>query len=507
MIGYLLNFTLCSAVLLVAYHLLLKNKAMYSFNRVYLLAGLILSLVIPLIAINREAIPAPAAAIITPVQEQLAYNFTAITDNTNQPDTVKEVKNTAYHINFYLLLYAAVSSIILFRFAKNLYTIRASAQNNKRLDYRDAKLILIEKELTPHTFLNYIFLNSNEYHQHKIEPEILNHELAHARQRHSYDVIFIELIFALCWFNPFLLLYRKAMQLNHEFLADAAVLNDNHNVTSYQQLLFSKVSQLQSLGITSQFNYSVTKKRLIMMTKTTSSATAWLTRLAIIPVMAIALVLFCNKTNAALKNVTIPKIDLSQKPEPLKKQDSLKVKPKIISFGKYPHTKNGVSDDLLKEYQTLTDKYIDPNDKSVFKQVKFPPPVSAADRARMDAIFKQMSLEQQGVQKIAFIKNAGPLHRAVPTQAQLNTWKNKKVYGVWIDEKHIDNAKLDNHEPNEFAEYFVSNLLPAARWGLNKGHSYQVNIMTTQYYNNYVKESRKSIMLFPWDMKARGYTK
>lgn len=506
MICYLLNFTLCSAVLLVAYHLLLNSKAMYGFNRVYLLAAVTLSLAIPLIVIDSEAIPIPAKTVFAPVQ-QLTAGYTIIFAKpsvTNTPVAIKNTNAFDWSINWYLLLYGLVSSILLLRFIKNLYAIRAMVGNNEQVVYNGAKLILIKEALTPHTFLNYIFLNSQEYHQHKIEPEILNHELAHARQRHSADVIFIELVQVFCWFNPFLLLYRRAMQLNHEFLADAAVLNINHNITGYQQLLFSKVGQLQSLGITSQFNYSVTKKRLLMMTKTTTAATAWFTRLAIIPVMAIALVLFCNKTNAALKNVSLQKINLPKKQEVVNGHDSLKRKRMPVKvFHDFPSTKNGASDDLLKEYKALTDKYIDSNSIDDGR-VKFPPPVSATDKARMESIFKQMSREQQGAQKIGFVKNPGPLQRAVPTQAQLNAWKNKKVYGVWIDEKHIDNAELENHEPTEFAEYFVSNLMPNARWGLNKGHSYQVNIMTVKYYNDYVKESRKTLMVLRSDRKAKA---
>jgi hypothetical protein len=224
--------------------------------------------------------------------------------------------------------------------------------------------------------------------------------------------------------------------------------------------------------------------------------------------MAIALVLFCNKTNAALKNVMMPKTDLSQKKEAIKGQDSLKRKRVPLHlFNNYPFTKEGASDDLIKEYKAIVNKYIKPDENVDDNKVRFMPPVSAEDRAHMETIFKQMSREQQAEQKLGFVKNPGPLKRIAPTRAQLTTWKNKKVYGVWIDEKHIDNAELDNAEPTEFAEYFVSRLTPAARWGLNKGHSYQVNLMTTKYYDDYVKESRKNIMVFRSDRKAKGYSK
>src|ERR1700744_2921163 len=298
MITYLLNFTLCSALLLLGYHLLLKSKTMFVFNRLYLLISIVFSLGVPFAVVKYSTLPVQT---VPPVTEEIQ-----ILQNNNAPAAAPIATNTApaksqFNYLYYIavVVYAVISLLLLFRFVRNLLIIRLSVLNNKRTSYKGAQLVLIEDELTPHTFLNYIFLNKESYLANQVERDILSHELTHAHQYHTADVIFIELVQVFCWFNPFIWLYKKAIQLNHEFIADAAVLDKESDITGYQQLLLNNLGYAKSLAITSQFNYSVTKKRLIMMSKNTSAIAAMLTKLAIIPLIAIAFVLFSTKTEAS----------------------------------------------------------------------------------------------------------------------------------------------------------------------------------------------------------------
>jgi len=128
-------------------------------------------------------------------------------------------------------------------------------------------LILVEEKILPHTFLNYIFINKNDYENRKIEGELFTHELTHVRQKHTLDVLFIEILKTIFWFNPLLIFYKKAIQLNHEFLADEKVVTSYKNVPFYQSLLLEKASWNSNFYLASNLNFLVTKKRLIMMTK------------------------------------------------------------------------------------------------------------------------------------------------------------------------------------------------------------------------------------------------
>ncbi|MDB5089621.1 MAG: hypothetical protein JWR09_3615 [Mucilaginibacter sp.] len=487
MITYLVNFTLCSALLLLAYHLLLVNKTMYTFNRVYLLLSILFSLTVPFIVVKHTIASLPS---IQPVQEQLQLLPGSVIQKAIPAHiapaihTIADHKDINYTLYSLIAVYSIVALLFLFRFVRNLNTIRLSKLYNESIAYKNARLILVDERLTPHTFLNCIFINKHDYTNQQIEADVLLHELTHASQRHSADVIFIELVQAFCWFNPFIMLYRKAIQLNHEFIADEAVINNNHNVANYQHLLLSKLGYVKSLNITSQFNYSVTKKRLIMMSKTTSAAAALFARLAIIPVMAIAFVLFCTKTEA-LQEPAASKQEAKIKPVE-KTQPAAKVKLKFKApkspWNNFPYTKAGVSDDLLKEYIVITKKYVDTTKRPYIKYE----PLSQPDRERMITIFKQMSLEQQGQQIFGFNYPSPPFEKDRPTQKQLDMWKNPAEFGVWIDGKKAKNSDLENYKNQDFDHFFVSRLLKAARAHVK--YHYQIDLMTVAYYKKYRKD-------------------
>jgi bla regulator protein BlaR1 len=189
---------------------------------------------------------------------------------------------------------------------------------------------------------------------------------------------------------PSFFLYRKAIQLNHEFIADEAVLTASKNIVNYQTLLLGKAAQLQSLSITSQFNYSITKKRLIMMTKTTSATTAWLSRLAIVPVMTAAFMLFCVHTEA--QQVT----DSAKKNGQTKATGTGKlsrmtayVKTGNFYYGRpYPSTKGGITDDQRKIYIGYEQKY-------AARRLDFSKTITRPEEDMLEKLFQQMTPEQQ----------------------------------------------------------------------------------------------------------------
>jgi hypothetical protein len=109
-------------------------------------------------------------------------------------------------------------------------------------------------------------VNRQDFEDGKIEKELLLHEEAHCLQYHSIDIIIIELIYVFLWFNPAIWLFKKALLLNHEYLADNIVLKKN-DLVNYQQLLLNIVLQNNSNYLVSNFKYSSIKSRLEMMTK------------------------------------------------------------------------------------------------------------------------------------------------------------------------------------------------------------------------------------------------
>ena len=154
---------------------------------------------------------------------------------------------------------------------------------------------LVEERTLPYTFLNSIFINSDDYYNRNIEDELYTHELVHVTQKHTLDILFIEFLKVIFWFNPMLILYKKAIQLNHEFLADEEIVKTYNNVPFYQNLLLQKGSGNPTIYLASNLNYLVTKKRLIMMTKNTSQKLAVLKKMAVVPILAGLVFFLCFK--------------------------------------------------------------------------------------------------------------------------------------------------------------------------------------------------------------------
>ncbi|MCO5948984.1 hypothetical protein [Mucilaginibacter flavidus] len=217
-----------------------------------------------------------------------------------------------------------------------------------------------------------------------------------------------------------------------------------------------------------------------MMTKTTSTAAAMLARLAIVPVLAIAFILFCTKTEA-LQTPPATKPAAKNKPTDTAAPGS-KVRTKVpprLRFSDYPYTKDGVSEEKLKEYMAITAKYEENADRAI----KHPDKITEEDREKLEPIFRQMSASQQDQQTITFYYLPPPPPPSRPTQKQLDKWKDPKYCGLWIDEKKAKNADLENYKPGDFSEAFVSRL---TKYAINrKNYPYQVNLMTNAFYEKY----------------------
>ncbi|MEJ7681381.1 MAG: M56 family metallopeptidase [Segetibacter sp.] len=259
---YFIKVILCSALFFGVYKLLFENEKMFHFNRIYLLLSIIFSFIVPFVTIqtHSQILPSTETSILS-LKILNTYSSTQTSVPVNGSNTL---------LFILLSIYVTITMLLLIRFGVNLKILFLRISNSLVIPYNNAKLVLINDNLIPHSFLNCIFINSEDYNNGKVEDEILLHELTHVRQKHSIDVLFIEIVQAIFWFNPVFILYRKAIQLNHEFLADDSVINIYNNTLSYQHLLIDKAGQRNSSLLTSQLSYSITKKRLIMMTKSTS---------------------------------------------------------------------------------------------------------------------------------------------------------------------------------------------------------------------------------------------
>ena len=466
MIEQIIKMALCSALFLLVYFLFLQKEKMCRFNRFYLLFSFALSFLIPFITFT----------IHTPTSIQPAGNYfltpLEILPNADKLQNVKTVESYISIAHLLLLAYWAITIVLFIRFVKNILKMYLKIKAGKSIFYKGARLVLSPENLTPHSFLNFIFLNKTSYEKGGIGEEILFHELTHVKQRHTIDVLLIELATVFLWFNPFVFLYRKVIRLNHEFLADDSVVKTFQNERSYQYLLIGAAKQTAGLAITSQFNFSITKKRLVMITHHTSAKTAILKQCLCMAVFFASVLFFSSKETIAQG---VPESPVTKSKEPLQKKDTGSMHAGFYAGG----TEKGVSEEELNQYHQIINRTKTPD----MSWADFRHKVPSADRKKLESIFMQMSPKQQLQETVIFLKPVAPLPHVVPTEKQFANFKNSKIYGVWINEKKVPNSELNKYDAKDFSQVFVSKLYGAAK--KNKDYSFQVNLMTNGYYKDY----------------------
>ncbi|NDI97873.1 hypothetical protein GWA97_02165 [Flavobacterium sp. LaA7.5] len=390
MIAFLIKSAISMGVLLGVYHLFLEREKMHRFNRFYLLFSVAFSLVLPLIII-------PIYVEAEPIQEVM-YNTIPATGDTAAP----VVQPINYLPAILWSLYGLFTAAFLFRFIRNLLLFKQKISSGKIIRYENTNLVLIAEKTLPHTFLNYIFINEQDYEAKNIENELFTHELTHVKQKHTLDILFIETLKTIFWFNPLLYLYGQSIRLNHEFLADGNVVDETQNVISYQKILLQKTSGLTP-AFASNLNFSLTKKRLLMMTKTTSRTKALLLQIAVTPVMAILLMLLCTEeiiaqeTNS-LKDIPANNIrgieirkDISQfQIDSLKKIDPVK----------YRNLNT-------KDYYIMKITYVDENGKTAVKRSFEPNPAQAELTKLSDSIKETNTIDPLRIRKIEYVTIEG----------------------------------------------------------------------------------------------------
>jgi hypothetical protein len=378
---------------------------MHKFNRFYLLGSIALALILPVLTIEVSSDTLARAPILSKTLEVQQMPLIV------QPDVIANevVQTAAAPFDWGILLlcfYGLITAVFVIRFVWSLFRIQAQINKNTKLKIAGASVVLLPDETLPHSFLSYIFLNEDEYKAGRIEAQLMEHELTHVRQMHSLDIIFIELLKAVFWFNPVFIFYKKAIQLNHEFLADEAVVS-RYEVSAYQYLLLEKTNLTVCLPLASSLNYSLTKKRLTMMIKTTSKLKIWTARLAVVPILAVMLLSFSTKSVTK---------DYKLKPAASGNLTATAENPDEPAFFKgstiWIENKDGKY--MPKKYDEMT----------------------AAEKAALPAAPKMLA--------------------KVPTDEMFASWKTKTdVYTTCINDKYVPNSELAKYKAADIAYYSI----------------------------------------------------
>ncbi|WP_347175092.1 M56 family metallopeptidase [Polaribacter uvawellassae] len=456
MIAYIIKSTICLVLLLAFYHFVLEKEKMHRFNRFYLLGAIVFSFIVPSFIIT----VAPAE-FVEPILHQ-QENVLQFQSELTTTQITQEVDYTNYIIG----LYCIISLVLLFLLTKKIYQLLEQTKRNKKVSYYSATVVLLREKIIPYTFLHYIFINKKKYKTNAVEQQILTHELTHVQQKHSLDVLFIEVLQILFWFNPIFRYYKKAIQLNHEFLADDAVLKSHKNIAEYQYVLLNTTAQQNNIYLASNLNYSLTKKRLLMMTTPSSKTKILLKKLMVFPLVAGFVFAFAQRVEAKQTKNEKPQVVVVETEE------------------------NGISEKEMNEYKELmtTAKR---SKIFIYKQLN-----------RMKELYKRMSVKQQNsVEDVYEIAPPMPPishKKKTPTEAQFNSWKNKEKFALWIDGKVVDNSVLNNYKNTDFPYFLGSRVYKNAR-NERFPQEYQFSLYTHLFFKKMkekeAQENKKTVTI------------
>lgn len=292
MIIYLMKSSLCLVLLWSFYRLFLERENMHHFKRFYLLFSLIFAYTIPLITITYETDTA-----INQENTQQPVNH-LIADNNAQV----EATSSDYLSTLVWIIYGIGVLIFAVRFIKNIYLLIKKVRRNENLKESSHINVLLANSIIPHSFLHYIFVPKKEFQKKAIPQEVLLHEKTHVRQKHTLDILFVEIFQMIFWFNPIWFWVKKSIKLNHEFLADQKVLKQQFSIHQYMDLLVNYSNSTNQTALASPINYSLTKKRIVMMSQQFSKTKAATRLLLFLPILFACVLLFNNKMVAQQKS-------------------------------------------------------------------------------------------------------------------------------------------------------------------------------------------------------------
>ena len=299
---YILKSALCLAAFYLFYRLLLSRDTFHRFNRVALLAVLVLAAVVPLIEVRTEQ-PSSVGQTMLTLEEWLAMAEPMAEVVPAEP---VEPSRTVWP----LVLMGVYGVGVLFFLVRNVCSLfrlgqllRGTTREDIRRYVKDAPRVLLlvhEQDIAPFSWMRCIVIARKDLEEDG--RPILVHELAHIRLGHSWDLLLTDLCCFVQWFNPAAWLLKQELQAVHEYEADEAVLCAGVNAREYQLLLIKKAVGTRLYSMANSLNHSKLKKRITMMQRRKSSPWARAKLLYVLPLAAVAVVAFARPEVSGVSN-------------------------------------------------------------------------------------------------------------------------------------------------------------------------------------------------------------
>ncbi|WP_273567451.1 ankyrin repeat domain-containing protein [Maribacter halichondriae] len=310
MLGFLVKASLVLFILWAFYKLLLERESFFAVNRVYLLGSLFLAFSLPFVAlpelVNNQGVVSSLIEETSTISASTEY-FDKMPDEESttvarSSGAEKEFSVQAIPISskkgllFWMSMFYGFGVLVLtLHLISQFVNIRRKINRGTHKIRDGSTTIIHSKNVSePCSFFNFIFINPEKYDSETYE-QILEHEKVHVKCLHSVDLLLAEIAIVVLWFNPFVWLFRKEIEKNIEYQTDNLLLNSTLvQPEDYQMNLLTIATSHKPLSITSNYNQSLIKKRIIMMNKKKSNGHSYWKYAFIAPTLLVTL-LFLNQ--------------------------------------------------------------------------------------------------------------------------------------------------------------------------------------------------------------------
>jgi TonB-dependent SusC/RagA subfamily outer membrane receptor len=287
---YFLRMLICSAILLAYYWLALRNERFHQWNRFYLLAAMLLSVIIPFFNIPIFTREEETTGVVY-VLSALPWNSVHVSaSETISWNWISFVKLIAIIVSAFLLLHLLVSVVRI------VYMYR----RHQHSSFREVNVVITEEQTAPFSFFKWLFWRSDIDPDSENGKRMLQHELTHISEKHSADKLFVELLLVAFWMNPFFWIMRRELFAIHEFLADQKAIT-KHDGAAFAAMILQAVHPSNAPALSNPFFSSQLKRRLVMITTSHAPKYSYLRRvsgLALMIATTFALILTIERVQA-----------------------------------------------------------------------------------------------------------------------------------------------------------------------------------------------------------------
>lgn len=367
---YILKVIICSGILFGYYWSFLRNKIFHQYNRFYLLSAMILSLLLPLLKIDFwQQTDTPQASVFKVLQAVSAG------DEYMSNVVITANKSGWSFQQLYPLFYWMVSVVFFLVLVKTLFAIRSLLKKYPVQEIEKVSFVNTNDKSTPFSFFKYIFWNVEIDMNTHTGKQIFKHEVAHIQEKHTHDKLFVNILLIFFWCNPFFWIYRKELNMIHEFIADRKAVADS-DTSSFAAMILQATYPQHRFELTNNFFYSPIKRRLLMLTKIDNSRISYFARLMVLPlaVLVFAAFTFKAKNNHTSfyhgKKITVV-IDAGHGGKDAGASSADGVLEKDLTLGIAKKIKELNSNDAIEIVLTRTeDVYLNAQEKAAFAKSK-----------------------------------------------------------------------------------------------------------------------------------------